>query len=237
MAYYDRIAKQWHKATGYRGGAFKELVLNDVLLSKLPDIHNRSILELGAGNGYFLPLVLRRFSGQVPAAIVITDQSTRLLGMAENYLRIPHATYQRLDVRQPFPFDDGSFDVVLASMVFNEVSSRGMSKGLAECYRVLVSDGLLLIAVIHPDFVDSLRRRGLLGRTKSGVLTMPGAGNLRLPVVTRSSEGYRGMLRESGFRFGEEEVFPNAEVLSAKPGLRNAGGVALALVFECTKSP
>ena len=40
-----------------------------------------------------------------------------------------------------------------------------------------------------------------------------------------------------GFRFGEEEVFPNAEVLSVKPGLRNAGAVALALVFECTKLP
>jgi len=27
MAYYDRIVKQWHTATGYKGGAFKELIL------------------------------------------------------------------------------------------------------------------------------------------------------------------------------------------------------------------
>jgi len=32
MAYYDAIAKQWHEATGYKGGAFKELVLNNILL-------------------------------------------------------------------------------------------------------------------------------------------------------------------------------------------------------------
>jgi SAM-dependent methyltransferase len=160
-----------------------------------------------------------------------------MLGTAEKHFRIPGAKYQRLDVRQRFPFDDGSFDVILASMVFNEVPSGGMRKGLRECYRVLASDGLLLIAVIHPDFVRSLRKRGLLGRTKTGVLTMPGAGSLRLPVVMRPSETYRRVLRESGFQFGEEEVFPNAAVLSVKPGLRSAGKVALALVFACTKSP
>ena len=64
MTYYDRIAKQWHQATGHKGGAFKELVLNDVLLKKLPTIESSSILELGAGNGYFLRLLLRHFSGQ-----------------------------------------------------------------------------------------------------------------------------------------------------------------------------
>jgi hypothetical protein len=37
MAYYDRIAKQWHEATGYKGGAFKELVLNGVLLRRIPN--------------------------------------------------------------------------------------------------------------------------------------------------------------------------------------------------------
>ena len=63
MAYYDHIAKHWHAATGYTGGAFKELVLNNLLLEKIASIDHCAILELGAGNGYFLPLVLRRFSG------------------------------------------------------------------------------------------------------------------------------------------------------------------------------
>ena len=47
MAYYDSIAKRWHQTTGYQGGAFKELVLNSILLEKLPGIDRRSILELG----------------------------------------------------------------------------------------------------------------------------------------------------------------------------------------------
>jgi len=58
MAYYDRMARRWHRATGYRGGSFKSHVLNDVLINMMPAVAGLSILELGAGNGYFMPLAL-----------------------------------------------------------------------------------------------------------------------------------------------------------------------------------
>jgi len=236
MAYYDRIAKRWHETTGYKGGAFKELVLNDILLEKLSGIDHCAILELGAGNGYFLPLVLRRFSGQAPSSIIVTDQSQRLLEIAQRHFRIPDAEYQCLDVSQPFPFADGQFDLILASMLFNEVPARGFRKALAECQRVLARDGLFLVAVTHPDFIASLRKRGLLKTTREGVLTMPGAGSLRLPVVIRSLGSYRSGLQEAGLQYEEEEGYPTPEVLSRKPGLRNAWKVPVALVYSCTKS-
>src|SRR5262245_34221692 len=124
MTYYDNIAKHWHETTGYKGGAFKELVLNDLLLEKLPGIDQCTLLELGAGNGYFMALVLRRFSGQVPSRIIVTDQSQRLLDLAQRHFRLPDAEYQALDVGRPLPFADDQFDIILASMLFNEVPSR-----------------------------------------------------------------------------------------------------------------
>jgi SAM-dependent methyltransferase len=235
MAYYDGIAKRWHEATGYKGGAFKELVLNNVLLEKLPAIRNRFILELGAGNGYFLPLVLRRFSGQVPSGIIITDKSERLLEIAKRHFRIPAAEYQCRDVCKPLPFVNGSFDVIIASMVFNEVSSHCFKNALKECYRVLKNDGSFLISVIHPDFVTSLQRRELLKPTRDGMLTMPGSGSLRLPVVIRSLENYRTCLNEAGFQFEGTEVASSKEVLNLKAGLRNAEEIPIALVYKCTK--
>ena len=236
MAYYNSIAKRWHEITGYKGGAFKELVLNSILLEKLSRINNCSLLELGAGNGYFLPLVLRRFSGQVPSRITVTDQSERLLEIAKQHFRIPDAEYQVLDVRKPFPFDDGQFDLVLAAMVFNEVPSRDFRNALKECYRVLSNEGRLLIAAAHPDFINSLRKRGLLKRTRAGGLTMPGAGSLQLPVVIRSLASYRSCLQEAGLQYEEEEGYPTPEVLNRKAGLRNAWKVPVALVYTCTKS-
>jgi SAM-dependent methyltransferase len=236
MTYYDKLARLWHSVTGYKGGAFKEHVLNEVLLNKLPAIDNRSILELGAGNGYFMPLVLRRFSGQIPASIVITDGSDKLLKIAQKEFFIPDAQYQRLDIRGPFPFENDRFDIILASMVLNEIPPQGFKNSLLECYRTLSADGMLLIAVTHPDFIDNLQNRGLLKRTAGNTLTMPATGSLRLPVIIRPLEIYRNSLAEAGFQFEEEDVYPTVQVLNEKSGLRDVVRVPLALVFRCFKS-
>ncbi len=236
MPYYDTIANCWHETTGYKGGPFKELVLNNILLERLPGIGNRSILELGAGNGYFLPLALRHFSGQAPSAIVVTDQSRQLLEIARRHFRIQDAVYQTLDVTKPFPFADGQFDLILASMLFNEVPARGFKRALAECHRLLSRNGLLLIAVTHPDFISGLQRKGLLKTSREGLLTMPGTGSLRLPVVIRSLRSYRKALQEAGFQYSEEEGLPTPEVINLKAGLQNAWKVPVALVYSCSKS-
>ena len=235
MTYYDKIAKQWHLVTGYKGGAFKEHVLNDVLLKKLPAIHNCSILELGAGNGYFMPLVLRRFSGQIPFSITVTDGSDKLLKIAQKEFHIPEAQYQRLDIRGPFPFENNRFDIILASMVLNEIPPQGFNNALRECYRALSDAGILLIAVTHPDFIDGLQKRGLLKRTSEDTLTMPSTGSLRLPVIVRPLKIYRDSLAEAGFQYEEADVYPTAQVLKEKSGLRDVGKVPLALVFSCFK--
>lgn len=235
MAYYDSIARQWHKATGYRGGEFKRLVLNEILLESIPDIDGRSILELGAGNGYFMPLVLRKYSGRVPARIVITDQSSKLIEIAQKNFSIETAEYRILNVARKFPFNGDSFDLILGTMIFNEVPTGALRKALVEIKRVLANDGLFLITVTHPDFVDSLRKRNLLKGSGRGVLTMPGAGTMRLPVVVRKVDAYRRLLEESGFIYEEQSIYPTEEVRNAKPGLRNAGNIPLALLFRCVK--
>jgi len=88
-------------------------VLNDCVLAQISSIAENAILELGAGNGYFAPLLLRRFSGQLPARFVITDQSQALLDIAQTSFPIDGAEYCTLDVQDPFPFPEKSFHLVL----------------------------------------------------------------------------------------------------------------------------
>lgn len=235
MAYYDRIAKKWHQVTGYSGGAFKKLLLNDLLVERISSIQGQSILEVGAGNGYFLPLVFRRYSGQTPSRIVITDQSKALLAIAQRHFKISRAEYRELDVRSRFPFGDDGFDLILATMVFNEVSNQGLKSALAECLRILETSGMLLFTVTHPEFIDSLAKRDLLRKDRRGVLTMPGTDGLRLPVMKRTTEAYKDLLEQTGFQYEAEAVFPTQKVLNAKPGLRKAGNVPIALVCSCIK--
>ena len=232
MTYYDRIAWQWHTATGHSGGAFKRFVLNDVLIKCIGDIDDSAILELAAGNGYFLPLLLRARSGQIPRRIVVTDSSAALLRIAEGEFQVASAIYQQLDVRSGFPFSTKSFDLVIAVMLFNELSDGAVRRALSECSRVLTDSGRLVGAVIHSDFVTSLNRRGELHKDEWGKITMPGSDGLRLPLVPRSQKRYEGLFREAGFELRSTALRPTEVVLQVKPGLRHLGTSPIALAFE-----
>jgi ubiquinone/menaquinone biosynthesis C-methylase UbiE len=195
------LTSLWLKRIGNR---YRINHLNAELLRCFDRIAGISILELGAGIGYFMPLVLERYSGQVPEEVWITDASESLLEIAQRGNRIVNARYSVLDIRHKFSFEDGRFDLIIASMVLNEVGNRGLPNAIQEAYRVLRRRGRLIIAITHPAFVSNLRKRGEILKEKSGVLTMPGAGRLRLPVAIRSIDQYRKVLFEAGFEFQEE---------------------------------
>jgi len=235
VAYYDRIAGKWHAVTGFHGGAFKRYVLNDRLLERVGAVEGLRILELGAGNGYFLAWMLRRFSGQTPDRVVVTDYSQALLDLAQRYFRVEAAEYCVLDVRSRFPFPEESFDLILATMVFNETSTAALKRALAQCGRVLAHGGRLIATVTHPSFIGNLSQRGELRRTRRGLLTMPGSEGLRLPIFPRTVEQYETILSKAGFRGAREDVFATNEVLREKPGLRHVGNVPVALVLDCRR--
>jgi ubiquinone/menaquinone biosynthesis C-methylase UbiE len=235
MSYYDHIAQRWHEITGYHGGTFKKHVLNHLLIDKIEFISGRSIIELGAGNGYFMPLVLKKFSGQKASNIVISDQSESLLNIAKKSFWIDNAEYLRLDIRSKFPFPDSSFDLVLATMLFNETSTSSLKKALKETWRILKKSGVLLATITHPGFIRRLDKEGLLRENRNGVLTFPGRNGIRLPVVRRSEEKYNQLLTDSGFEIDSTDIFATPEVQKEKPALKNIYKIPLAKMYECKK--
>lgn len=128
MSYYDKIAKQWHQHTGFKGGPFKALILNERLLAHIGPIADQAILEIGAGNGYFIPWLLRRKSGQIPRKLYITDVSFQQLAIAKKYFFLPNAQYESLDLYRPFKYDDQQFELIIANMVFNELTKNGIQQ-------------------------------------------------------------------------------------------------------------
>ncbi|MCI0341578.1 MAG: class I SAM-dependent methyltransferase [Planctomycetales bacterium] len=234
MAFYDRIAAAWDRATGSAGGPFKRLVLNPIIEERLPALDGLRILEIGAGNGYFARWLLERRRGQNPASHVVSEVSAPLLAIAWARHRAPGVRYLRLDAGRRWPFAAAEFDLVLATMVLNEVGSGALRNALSECARVLEPEGRLLATVLHPRFVHALNRRGQIGRRGPGraPTTMPGPEGLRLPVVPREIEEYDRALRRERFSFERVEVAPTPQVLAEKPGLRSAGRGPLALVYD-----
>lgn len=208
-------------------------MLNDHILTQISSIAGNAIIELGAGNGYFAPLLLRRFSGQLPSRLVITDQSQALLNIAQSSFWIDGAEYLALDVQDPFPFPDGSFHLVLASMLFNELTTSGLQNALQECYRILTEDGHLLATVPHPDLVHELAKKGALTDFGHGLFTMPSAEGMRLPVSRRSMHAYRKVMEVCGFTVMTQDIHPDEKTLHEKPGLKVSYGTPLGLLFNC----
>lgn len=236
IAYYDRIARQWSRATGHHGGALKRYALNERILARITSISDADILELGAGNGYFAALLRRRFSGQAPRRLIISDQSQALLDIAQGEFRVADADYQRLDVQEPLPLADASVDLILATMLLNELPTTYARLALAECARILRPDGQLLAAVPHPAFVHALAKKGALTDFGRGLFAMPGAEGLRLPVARRTVEAYLALFAEAGLTVEREDILADEKIRHEKPGLSVGRDVPLALLFDARRT-
>ncbi len=232
-AYYDRIAKQWHRVTGHHGGAFKRYVLNDRILAHIEGIEGQAVLELGAGNGYFAPLLLRRFSGQRPERLVISDQSQAQLETAQSTFGIDGAEYLSLDVQDAFPFPDAAFDYILAIMVLNELPTSALQAAVREGRRVLRPGGRLLAAVPHPAFVHALAKKDALTDFGRGLFAMPSAEGMRLPVSRRQVQAYVDVVSACGFTVSLEDVYPDDKTLHEKTGLKVPRDTPLGLLLDC----
>jgi hypothetical protein len=104
-----------------------------------------------------------------------------------------------------------------------------------ECYRTLQNGGIFLIAVTHPKFVGKLQKDGQLRRTSGQMLTMPGTGSLRLPIIIRPLEIYQQALAEAGFIFKLEDVYATTKVINEKPVLHDLRRIPVALLIRCSK--
>jgi ubiquinone/menaquinone biosynthesis C-methylase UbiE len=131
----------------------------DTLLT-LPD--NARILELGCGHA----LLWKENVNQIPAGwnIALSDLSSGMLDAAwRNLVVIGRAfKFEEIDA-QSIPYDDETFDVVIANHMLYHVPDR--SKAMGEIKRVLKRDGYLIattVGDIHmKEMMDWLRIVGI----------------------------------------------------------------------------
>lgn len=102
---------------------------------------NPAILELGCGSGRDTA-----FLGQHGfTRLTVTDLSAESL--AECARVVPAAAVVRHDLREPLPFADDSFDVVIASLCLHYFDWKKTQATVSEIRRCLVDDGVLLCRV------------------------------------------------------------------------------------------
>lgn len=160
----------------------------------LPDAAPRRILEVGCGTAELLRFAGARFP---QAALTGLDPDAAALSRARRKLEEAGRSADLVEGRaESLPFPDGSFDLVLSSLMLHHLDTATKVQALAEWRRVIDPRGLLLL-------VDFGVPRSLLAK----VLLWP----LRFRIFEEQADNLRGrvpeMLRAAGFSFEEAGVY------------------------------
>ena len=118
-------------------------VVREIAVSMLPPCEGARVLDIGCGTGMHLERYARdgcRVAGIDLSPAMLRIARRRLGGDAD--LREANAL--------EMPFEDASFEVVLASLVLHEHSPEHRLAILAQMKRVMKPDGRMLIVDFHP---------------------------------------------------------------------------------------
>jgi malonyl-CoA O-methyltransferase len=102
-----------------------------------------SILEIGCGTGKNTP-----FLSRIGTKVLAVDFSPGMIGKAREKVRAANVRFSVADLTRKWPCDDGSFDLIVCSLVLEHI--QDLSFIFSEACRVLEEKGGFLIDELHP---------------------------------------------------------------------------------------
>jgi ubiquinone/menaquinone biosynthesis C-methylase UbiE len=144
----DKLSWQqhWNTTYGLNKDPNRELLLFPFLLKISKPIKNKSIADLGCGNGSLIVKLLR----YKPKRIYGIDFSEVFLKFAKDHITDKHVIFIKADVRKQLPLSSNSFDIVYCTFVFNETNN--LNSILKEISRILKKNGRFYLMTTHPFF-------------------------------------------------------------------------------------
>lgn len=152
--------KQYHNSSNYRARIHLHYKFGSNkyswplwVFSIISNSESAKVLEIGCGNG----LLWKYNSGRIPRKwdITLSDFSEGMLKDAEkNIGGISNNVRYRVIDAENIPYDDNSFDIILANHMLYHVNDRG--KVLSEIRRVLKEDGIFYATTMEKDYMKEL---------------------------------------------------------------------------------
>lgn len=239
---WNENARRYANAAGKHGDYNKENVLNPALFELLGDVSGKRALDAGCGEGYLSRLLEER-----GAEVVAVDFSQAMVDIAKS--RTPSdstITFLHGNIESLRGMEDASFDLVVSSMVLQDVPDHGAA--LRELRRVLRNDGDLLLAISHPCFSSD----GSWYRSESGERLfwrtdnyfyetarpqqpMPGVQGT-VNYFHRALTTYFRSFKDAGLVVDDlVEPRPSEDVIHRIPGFKNDLRMSHFIVFRLSK--
>lgn len=250
------FAAYWNERAGTDGEAYKRYVLDPLMFGLVGDFKNKSVIELGCGNGYLAP----KFLQEGVSSLVMIDISEHNLRYAAEKCADPRVGFLEQDATKPWKLHNEAYDVVYSNMMLNEVEN--IKTPIAEACRILRPGGVFVFSVTHPAWdlymfaqektgSPSKKIKGLSGYFKRGYAKFLMGGDSRTnPSLIEKYQGepfevehfqrpiqdYFDQLVGAGFsvkRMIEPEL--NEEILRNNPRFADYSDNPIGLVFYCYK--
>lgn len=140
MHIYDKkVASFWYKIRKQKI-SLNDLIEFPALKKMLPNVKNKSILDVGCGTGetaYYL--------AEKGALVTAIEPSVYMLDLCKNHKNIRYFLMKAKDIGS---FSKESFDIIICEMVLDNI--RNLEKILEILRKVLKKNGHILISIPHP---------------------------------------------------------------------------------------
>ncbi|MBI1908839.1 MAG: class I SAM-dependent methyltransferase [Deltaproteobacteria bacterium] len=196
-------ASLWDRIIGqYKGDPYRRLVMLPTILGLLPSIRGKKVLDIGTGNGFLIPHLLRK----KPRIVVGIDKSSELLSIAKT--RLPqNVRLIQGDITKKFVLDETPFDVAICNFVLNEIENLFVAcKNIARQFH---KNSTLIVGVLHPFYsLGQYLRAGnktvkdferYFSEKKITEIYRNSRESIRLENFSRPLSAYINALLEAGF--------------------------------------
>ncbi len=122
---------------------FNDLLETPVILSMLPDLSGKSVLDIGCGMGQHA----KQYSDLGAKKVLGIDISEKMLNYAKENNSADNITYKIIPMEDIEKIDE-KFDLITSSLVFDYIEDFGAL--MIKIYNLLTPNGLLVFSTSHP---------------------------------------------------------------------------------------
>ena len=244
---WEANATVWNEASNKGYDIWRDYVNTPAFLNMLPNVSERSGLEIGCGEGYNSHLLARYCH-----SLIAIDFSKKFIQSNQERKR-KNLIFQEADANC-LPFADATFDFAVAIMSLMDMAN--IENVLSEVYRILTPEGFFQFSIIHPCFNEHL---GRWHRNKKGkydaflmknyfketegdihewqhVKSPVSMQRFKVPRFSRPLHRWITLLLKAGFSIDAiAEPFANDDAIKKYPELATTRTVAHSLIIRVKK--
>lgn len=141
---YDSIDIDSYLKHIERPDSWNNLYERPYLISKLPGLKDKDVLDTGCGSGFYTDYALG-----AGAKVTAVDISQKMVGFIASRIKSTNLTLHCTDISKPMPFlPDDSYDIAICSLVLHYI--RDWQILFQELFRVLRDGGKVYITTHNP---------------------------------------------------------------------------------------